>query len=672
MIRSIGSGVRAGLALGVVAMSAAAGSASAASATAAQTLVRVTPGISAAAVPGAVPFGTTPADTPETVSFIFKEQNLQALQAAVTAGVRNYLSVDQFARQYGANPAVIAALQSYLAKFGITTKVYAGNVDVVAQGTAGEFDQALSVTQQQYRAPAIKGRDGRIKIPAQTFHGIAQSPGLPAAIAGNLVAVLGLTNYSPFVTHLAHVDTAMVKPQSASSSYCLALSGLPNACNLPSNFVANYGLGGLYQKGADGSGQTLAIVTLAALDPGAAQYFWDKVAHIPHTGRTLTVDNIDGGPGAPSDASGTGETDLDVEQSGGLAPGANVIVYQAPNTDAGFADAFFAAASQNIAGTLSSSWGESETVLKAAIAAGEETPGYEAAFDEAFLEMAVQGQSGFIASGDSGAYDASDDLGSTNLSVDTSSNSPYITAAGGTTLPWSGTLTGTAGSAAVSVPAQRTWGWDYLWQPVATASGETLAASAESQIGGSGGGFSTIEPRPAYQDIVPGIGEYAAVQYLTPIDYATVPGTSLVEPTEWSFNATPRVTYGYSSGRALPDVSTDADPYSGYLLYEPSAAAVGNPVLQGGWGGTSFVAPQLNGSTAVINSYLGRRVGFWNPAVYAFATSGRSPFSVLSAVGTSSDNIFYTGNPGSLYNEGSGLGVPDLSKLALDFARGPY
>jgi hypothetical protein len=34
-----------------------------------------------------------------------------------------------------------------------------------------------------------------------------------------------------------------------------------------------------------------------------------------------------------------------------------------------------------------------------------------------------------------------------------------------------------------------------------------------------------------------------------------------------------------------PDLSTDADPYSGYLLYEPSAEAVGGAALQGAWGG---------------------------------------------------------------------------------------
>ena len=675
MARSIRLRLWAGLAAGVVvaAVPVAATAASASSGPGRNTFVRVTPGISAASVPGAVPFGTTPASTPETVSFVFKEQDLGQLEAAVTKGVKNYLSVSQFAREYGANPAVISALESYLGRFGITTSAYADNVDVVANGTAGEFDTALAVTQQQYKVPELRGRDGSVTVRAQTIHGTAQDPELPAYIADNLVAVLGLTDYSPFGSQTAHVDTSVLKKKSSSSNSCLGLTGLPDACNLPSNFASDYGLDKLYTKGADGSGQTLAIVTLAALDPGAPQYYWKNIADIPTTGRTLTVDNVDGGPGAPSDAAGTGETDLDVEQSGGLAPGANVIVYQAPNTDFGFADAFFDAASQNVASTVSSSWGESETYLQASVAQGVESPGYKAAFDEAYLEMAAQGQSGFVSSGDEGAYTATGDLGTTNLSADNPADSPYITAAGGTTLPWSGTLTGSGGTATVDVPSQRTWGWDYLWQPVATITGESLTASAESQAVGSGGGFSTIERTPSYQYDVPGIGQYHAVQYLTPTDYSTVTGTkNLVEPTEWSFNPTPSVTSGYSTGRALPDLSTDADPYSGYLLYEPSAVPVGGAALQGGWGGTSFVAPQLNGSTAVIDSYLGHRVGLWNPSIYAFATSGNSPFTALNAVGTSSDNIYYTANPGSVYNEGSGLGTPNLGKLAADFSTESY
>jgi subtilase family serine protease len=620
-------------------------------------------GISAAQLPGASVFGSTPADTPETVSFVLKEQNLNLLEAEALSGSDHYLSVSQFASFYGQSTANISALTSYLAKFGIKTDVYADNVDVVATGTAGDFDSALSVTQSQYHVPAQPARNGLNAVPAQNVHGNAKSPLLPYRLSHFVLAILGLTNYAPYGSQAVHVDTKLLKPVANSSNSCLALTGLPDACNLPSNFASNYGLDGLYNRGADGSGQTLAIVTLAALDPGAPQYYWSNVAHIPDTGRTLTVDNVDGGPGAPSDAAGTGETDLDVEQSGGLAPGANVIVYQAPNTDYGFADAFFTAASQNTASTVSASWLESETYLEASILNGQEAATYEAAFDEAFLEMAAQGQSGFIAAGDWGAYTASIDLGTTNLSVGASADSPYITAAGGTTLPWSGTLTGPDGTASVTVAKQRTWGWDYLWPAIASTNGVSLATAAESAVIGSGGGFSTIEPTPAYQQLVPGTHNYHAVQYLTPTDPETVaPG--LIEPTEWSFNPTPSVTTGYGNGRAVPDVSADADPYTGYLLYSPSFTQAGQPVLQGGWGGTSFVAPQLNGSTAVINSAVGHRVGFWNPTIYAAAANGYSAFTPLTTAGTSSDNIYYTGNPGEPYNEGSGLGIPNLTRVA--------
>jgi subtilase family serine protease len=138
------------------------------------------------------------------------------------------------------------------------------------------------------------------------------------------------------------------------------------------------------------------------------------------------------------------------------------------------------------------------------------------------------------------------------------------------------------------------------------------------------------------------------------------------ETTDWSVTATPPVVSGGGSGRAVPDLSADADPYSGYLLYEPSAVAAGGQALEGGWGGTSFIAPQFNGSTAVIDSYLGHRVGFWNPSLYAFAAGPDSPVTPLNQVGTGNDNIFYTGNPGELFNEATGLGVPNLAAFARD------
>jgi subtilase family serine protease len=325
------------------------------------------------------------------------------------------------------------------------------------------------------------------------------------------------------------------------------------------------------------------------------------------------------------------------------------------------------AASQDVAGSVSTGWGSSETALRSSVATGSESPGFQAAFDETFLEMAVQGQSTFVATGDSGAYLASEDMQTTNLAVGSPADSPFTTAAGGTTLPWSATVSGPAGSALVDVPAQRTWGWDYLWPAIATVTGVPEATAAEEAIGGGTGGYSTLEPKPSYQQGTAGTSFFSAVPYLVPTGYQEVGG--LLLPTQWNFNATPPVIHGLGLGRAVPDLSTDADPETGFLVYVPSFNAAGEPALQGGYGGTSFVAPDLSGSTAVIDSLLGRRVGLWNPVIYSLANQSGSPFTPLDQSGTGSDNLFYTGTPGTVYNPGSGLGYPDLSALASDFGR---
>jgi len=627
---------------------------------------------SPAALPGASETGTTADSTIETLAFILRAQNLGQLESSVEQGVTSYLSVDQFAEAYGQPAANVAALRQYLAEYGISTTAYPDHLDVVATGTAAEFNKALAVKQNQYHVPQQSPATGTNTVPAQNVHAATTSPSLPSPIAGYVLAVLGLSSYSPFTTQLVHAKgnaepAGATRASGASGEQqCEELTDLPDACNTPGDFAARYHLNGLYSRGAKGQGETVAIVTLAAVDKGAPQFFWKNIADLMPSGRTLKVENIDGGPGTPTDASGTGETDLDLEQSGALAPDADVIDYQAPNSDPGFADAWFTVASQNKADSVSTSWGESETLVAALVAGGEETPAYNEVFDEAFLELAAQGQSGFTAAGDAGAYDASDDLGTTNLSVDTNADSAYITAAGGTTLPWRGTLIGPTGvTAPVSVTAERAWGWDYLWQPTATIDQEPLVDAAESMIGGGGGGYSTDYSQPLYQYRVPGTTSYSDVPYLTPKKYENIGG--IVEPTEWSFDPMPSTMSGSQSSRAVPDLSTDADPFTGYLLYEPSFAGVNQPELEGGWGGTSFVAPQLNGSAAVIDSYLGHRVGFWNPAIYSFATGSRSPMTPLDTSGPTNDNLYFSGTAGTVYNPATGLGTPNFGKLGADF-----
>jgi kumamolisin len=660
MIRMRKPRLMAGILLGVgavVAPLAGASGAAASSSTGPNTPTPVSAGISAADIPDITVFGNTPANTPVTVSFILKEQNIGSLEAQVDEGIphSNYLSVSEFAARYGQPTSNISALTSYLAGFGITTSVYADDLDVVATGTAGEFDQALTITEENVEVPQQRSIGGFGPVRAQKVYTNKQAPLLPYRLASFVTAILGLSNYGPYVS-TAVKPASETKPQQSSSNACVAEFGLTNGCHLPSYFANTYDLSPLYAR-ADGAGQSIGIVTLAAVDPGSPEYFWTNISHTNRTG-SLIVDNVDGGPGAPSAASGSVETDLDIEQSGALAPGANVIDYQAPNTDYGFVDAFFTAASQNVASGVSASWGLSETAIQYIIRTGQESAGYVQAFDESFLEMAAQGQSAFTSSADAGAYTASEDIGTTNLSADDPADSPYITACGATTLPGTSYLSGPDGNATATTTAQRIWGWDYLWPAIAQVNTVPLATAAESTVVGSGGGYSVYEPEPFYQREVSGTADFHAVEYLTPTDYTQIaPG--LTEPLEWNFNPTPPVTSGVGSGgRVVPDLATDGDPQTGYLVYGTSIGGLGE------YGGTSFVDPQMNGSTAVIDSYVGHRVGFWNPTIYTAAAAGYHAFTQLNTAGTSNDNIYYTGNPGQQYNQGIGLGLPDLTKIA--------
>ncbi len=188
--------------------------------------------VNPAALPGAVATGATPGSTQETVSFVLTEQNLAALEFAVTHGITQYDTVGQFAQTYGQSPKVIFELQKYLAGFGITTQVYPDDVDVVAMGTAAEFDAALGVQQQQFNVPQQSESNGQT-IPAQTVHGTSQPPSLPANLAKYVTAILGLSNYASFLSNTRHIDTSLASAQPGNSNSCVALTGLPNACNTP-------------------------------------------------------------------------------------------------------------------------------------------------------------------------------------------------------------------------------------------------------------------------------------------------------------------------------------------------------------------------------------------------------------------------------------------------------
>ena len=610
-------------------------------------------GVGPGVAQNATVFGDTPSNTPVTVSVILTTRNsarlAQYISATTTPGnpqFRKFLTTSQFAQTYGQDPATVQQIVSYFKGYGISAYIYPNNLDITLNGTAGQFNQAFNVTLQD------------MSYHGKKFHGVKKSPTVPSQVGRSILAVLGLTNYSPFSSQAQRVPASVLAKMPKNST----AGTPPTGVYTPQQFTTHYGIDSLYKAGDYGQGETIGIVTLAALDPSDAPTFWQGY-NIPNVkANRISVVNVDGGPGAPSEAAGSGETALDVEQSGLVAPQANIRVYQAPNTDYGFADAFFQAISDNQVDSLSTSWGESEDAISYSIGQGEESPNYAQVFNEIYMEAAAQGISTFASAGDSGAYDASGDLGTTDLSVDNPADSPYVTAAGGTTLPWSD-IPGNFGNTVLGIPnsvvtTERAWGWDYLWPYYAAFGADSEADFAPTMVVGGGGGYSVLFRQPDFQAGVSGVSRYQAVPYLTPTE----------NNTSWTFTPNPSVVSGQSNGgRAMPDVSMNADPFTGYNIYS-SVFGSGADGWSSGWGGTSFVAPQLNGIATLIDEEVGGRVGEWNPQIYRFASQADSPFTPLDTAGTSNDNLYYTGTSGTLWNPATGLGYPDVSKLVKDFA----
>jgi len=115
-------------------------------------------------------------------------------------------------------------------------------------------------------------------------------------------------------------------------------------------------------------------------------------------------------------------------------------------------------------------------------------------------------------------------------------------------------------------------------------------------------------------------------------------------------------------GRNVPDVSFNADPETGYLVaYTSSDATVGFS-FQPGWGGTSFIGPQLNGLTALFGQRHGR-LGLLNYSLYQLAHNHQAyggAHPPLRAI-HDGNNWFYRGSNG--YNPATGLGVMDVANF---------
>lgn len=601
--------------------------------------------------------GPTAPSTQITTSIVLNVTHPRALQqfvrSTVTPGNPNFhrfLSVRQFRERFAPSTRQIRQLEAYLRSFGIrVNKVYADNLNLSVTGTAAALNAAFATELHDY----TRG--------TERFHRPAWNVVLPNRIAPLVLSVPGLNNapgsFRPMIVRLGRGAYAKVSPPAAKWPSNGTATGIPGDYTV-GDVAKFYNINPLYHQGVTGSGETIAIMTLANFRQQDAYSYWHDIGLKVPNGRIRKI-MVDGGTPIAAGV-GDDETSLDVEQSGGVAPDAKIRVYIAPNTNQGFLDLFYSTVSANVASTVSISWGMPEELYFAALNNGVNETGQLQAIHQALLEGAAQGQSFFAAAGDSGAYDINSlallPQYSKQLSVDSPASDPAITAAGGTTL--NATIPGipSLGCRAITIPTQQVWGWGYLLKDW----GNCLSLTYDQLFAvGGGGGVSSYWPEPYYQRLTRGIRRTEPNQNL--YYYPNYPSrTGAVDLINLPANF---------AGRNLPDVSLNADPFTGYVLVDcTDFPATSNPGCAAtGFGGTSFVGPQLNGMTALFDQATGERQGLLNPTLYAlhnrYANQSNSPFDDITA----GNNWFYRGVPG--YDDGSGIGAINAARLASDLMR---
>lgn len=583
--------------------------------------------------------------------FAGAENLLTALTTPGDPQYHKFLTPPQFLAKFGPSEADAATVEANLRRYGLTVERTA-SLSLRVTGTPAKIESAFGVSLHQYDVPAQGG------AAAYHFRAPLEHPKLPEAVSTLVTAVVGLDTRPRFRPRSRHVPAALHGLRQSRQTASINITNSFGFLTV-TDFAQYYDVKPLYDKGLTGSGRTIGIVTLANFTASDAFTYWNSLGLAVDPNR-ITIVNVDGGPGAPSDESGSDETTLDVEQAGGVAPGAKIIVYMAPNTDQAFIDAFAAAIDANAADSISVSWGLWEwfgTLQNAPVT--DPTSGNTVAFMQAmhglFLQAGIQGQSLFAASGDSGAYDAS---GFTSfklpLTVDYPASDSAITAAGGTTLPGTQEY---LSSISINIPKERVWGWDYL-VPVCSALGLDVSSCGIYPVGG-GGGVSFIFPTPTYQMGISGIKTSESGQVF--VDDSVNPPKMYKLPAG-------------VQGRNVPDISANADPDTGYIVgYTPSNGShfsadncvTGVFCTVTFFGGTSFVAPQLNGVTALLVQKAKTRLGLLNAPLYNLVrkNAGLNPAGPLHYISTG-DNWFYHGQ--NSYNPGAGAGVLDVAKVSIE------
>jgi len=493
-----------------------------------------------------------------------------AIRAVSTPGsptYRHFLTPAQYQARFAPTARSVASVESWLRTAGMrVTGVASGNRYVMASGDAASAERAFNVKLAMFQRGSrlVRAPVGDARVPSGLRPAVLGVTGLDTGRHIRRHADLGpppaFVNARPCSLFYGQVladkeaDFSTPLPKFNGSYRPYADCGYT-----PLEFRTAYGTS---DSGLTGKGATVAIT-----DAFAAPTIRFDANHYATTHGDPAFTQTSFTQSMPAKAFRNiglcggngwfGEETLDVEAVHAMATDAHVIYYASRScTDTDFLESLQRIVDQNKASIVTNSWGDLDQ---------NTTGGTIAAYEQIFKQGALQGIGFMFSSGD----DGDELLSSGRVQTDYPASDPWVTAIGGT-------------STAIGANGNLVWqtGWG-THEYALSANGQAWVPAFEPPfLYGSGGGFSTLFNRPAYQN---GVVNEA------------------------------------SAGRAVPDVSLDGDPTTGMLVGETQAFPNGVRYGEYRIGGTSLSSPLFAGVQALAAQAAGGRLGFANPTIYALA-----------------------------------------------------
>jgi Pro-kumamolisin, activation domain/Bacterial Ig-like domain (group 3)/IPT/TIG domain len=425
-----------------------------------------------------------------------QEADLQKLlddqQNKSAANYHAWLTPAQFGQQFGPADTDIQTVTGWLQSHGFQiTNVTQGRTLIEFSGNAAQVRNAFHTEMHKYL------------VNGATHLANASDPQIPAAFAPVVAGPVSLNNF-PISSHIRKLGSFHRAKGSSLAQPLYTFSGgcTPAGCFAlgPADFATIYNSAPLLTGSPkiDGTGQTIAIVGESDIDPTDVTDFQTMFGMTPSFSAAANI-IVNGADPGVNDSEG--ESDLDVQWAGAVAPGATVkfVTSEPTETTAGIVLSAIFIVENNFAGVLSESFGACEQQI------GTLNQFHNALWEQA----AAQGITVMVSAGDGGSAGCDNfDTAQTatqGLAVSGFASTPFNVAVGGTDFDeinkwsqyWSATNNSMNQSSALSYIPEIPWN-ENCAQLGIDGCGSSAPNGSLNIVAGSGG-VSTLYAKPSWQ-----------------------------------------------------------------------------------------------------------------------------------------------------------------------------